>query len=176
MKRSEVTHPHSILEALDQEQRDLLSRTVSHFKDIARLNRFAENRSFEHDTHRCLICHPELVPLDPFLVYLEVVAECVKVRRPNLDSFLVAEINSDLELLGVPDRLTVESLLSGDAQGTMRWEDWLRDALATGLGLLSVHSDTSIEFDLDEAEETGHVEWIHWKVNDLMEFQKSSGP
>lgn len=67
-------------------------------------------------------------------------------------------------------------LLSGDAQGTIRWRDWIRDALATGLGLLSVHSDTSREFDLDEAEEAGLGEWIHWKINDLMEFQKSSAP
>lgn len=176
MKRSEVTHPHSILGALNREQRVLLSRTVSHFKEIARLNRFAENRSFEHDTHRCLICHPELVPLDPFLVYLEVVAESVKVRRPNLDSLLVAEINSDLELLGIPERVTVESLLSGDARGTMRWRDWLRDAIATGLGLLSVHSGTSSEFDLDEAEKAGHGEWIQRKINDLMESQKNSTP
>lgn len=171
-----MTHPHSILNPLDREQRDLLSRTVSHFKEIARLNRFAENRSFEHDTHRCLICHPELVPLDPFLVYLEVVAESIKVRRPNLDPLLVAEINSDLDLLGIPERVTVESLLCGDAQGTIRWRDWLRDALATGLGLLSVHSDTSREFDLDEAEEAGLGEWIQLKINDLMEFQKNSAP
>lgn len=174
MKRTEVTHPHSILNALDREQRDLLSRTVSHFKEIARRNRFAENRSFEHDTRRCLVCHPELVPLDPFLVYLEVVAESVKVRRPSLDSLLAAEINSDLDLLGIPERVTVESLLSGDAQGTIRWKDWLRDALATGLGLLSVHSDTSAEFDLDEAEEAGLGEWIQRKIADLMEFQRKS--
>ncbi len=168
-----MIRPHSLMDTLDRDHRDLLSRTVSHFKEIARLNRFAENRSFEHDTRRCLICHPELVPLEPFLVYLEVAAESVKVRRPRLDASLVAEINSDLALLGVPDRVTVESLLAGDVPGTMRWKDWLRDAIATGLGLLSVHSETSREFDLEEAEVGSLGEWIQWKINDLMEFQKS---
>ena len=33
--------------------------TVEHFKEIARQNRFAENRSVAHDVGRCLICHPE---------------------------------------------------------------------------------------------------------------------
>jgi hypothetical protein len=168
-----MIRPHSLLDTLDRDHRDLLSRTVSHFKEIARLNRFAENRSFEHDTRRCLICHPELVPLEPFLVYLEVAAESAKVRRPRLDVSLVAEINSDLALLGVPDRVTVESLLAGDVPGTMRWKDWLRDAIATGLGLLSVHSETSREFDLEEAEVGSLGEWIQWKINHLMEFQKS---
>lgn len=83
---------------------------------------------------------------------------------------------SILDYQNHPERVTVESLLSGDAQGTILWRDWIRDALATGPGLLSVHSDTSREFDLDEAEEAGLQEWVHWKISDLMEFQKNSAP
>ena len=56
---------------MNPEPRTVLSRTIEHFKEIARQNRFAENGNFEHDSHLCLICHPELFPVDPFVIYPE---------------------------------------------------------------------------------------------------------
>jgi len=79
---------------MTREQESLIQYTVSHFEDVARQNRFPENGSIAHDTERCLICHPERAPLPPFAVYLEVVAQSVKVRRPSLDQELVDAITA----------------------------------------------------------------------------------
>jgi hypothetical protein len=49
--------------------------------------------------------------------------------------------------------------------------DWIRTALATGLGLLSVHSRTSLDFDLDEAEEKGMGPAIEEKVREILRDQ-----
>jgi len=54
---------------LTPEQKALLDYTISHFEDIARQNRFLENSTIRHDTKRCVICQPELLPLDPFTTY-----------------------------------------------------------------------------------------------------------
>jgi hypothetical protein len=159
---------------LDEGQKELLSYTVSHFKEIARLNRFAENSVFEHEAGRCLVCHPELLPVDPFAVYLEVVTESIKVRRPSLDGPLVHEINGDLALQGTPERVSFEDLISGEEEARRHWRDWLRDALATGLGLLSVHSHTSREFELEEAHEQGLETLIEEKIKELMDFQRGN--
>lgn len=156
------------------EQRSLLSRTIEHFKEIARQNRFAENRSFEHETRLCLICHPELFPIDPFVVYLRVVTEAIKVRRPRLDQALLDEINRDLELVGESGRISVQSLMESDREALRFWSDWVREALETGLGLLSVHSDTSLEFTLEEAEGRGFGHLIEARVNEIMAFQKQN--
>jgi hypothetical protein len=108
--------------------------TIAHFVEIARQNRFAENATTSHDSDRCLVCHPERSDEPPFLLYLEVIRESVKVRRPHLDDDLVAAINSDLELLGVSDRVTLEALRRGRPEAIGHWRDFLRDALDTGLG------------------------------------------
>lgn len=154
------------------EQTERLSYTVSHFKEVARRNRFAENNKVEHDEKRCVICHPELLSLDPFETYLEVVAQSVKVRRPRLDGDLVDEINKDLDLLGLDFRVSVDSLLSGDQNAVSYWSDWIRDALATGLGLLSIHSKTSMDFSLEEGEERGLGGAVESRVQEIMSYQK----
>jgi hypothetical protein len=153
----------------------LLSQTIEHFKEIARQNRFAENSSFEHERDLCLICHPELFPIDPFVVYLKVATEAIKVRRPRLDQGLIEEINSDLEFLGEPGRISKESLQEGDQKALRFWSEWVREALATGLGLLSIHSKTSLEFTLEEAERRGLSHLIEARVKDIMAFQKHNG-
>ena len=156
---------------MTDDQEAMLTHTVAHFQEIARQNRFAENASIEHDSSRCAVCHPELLPLDAFAVYLDVVTQSVKVRRPFLDQSLVEEINNDLALMGVPTRVSVESLRCGNSDAVRIWNSWLRDALSTGLGLLSIHSPTSLEFDLDEAETGGFEDLIREKVQELRAYQ-----
>ena len=156
------------------EQRSSLAYTIDHFKEIARQNRFAENSTVAHDTGRCLICHPELFPIDPFVIYLRVAAESVKVRRPRLDGSLVDELNSDREFMGESSRISKESLLGGDRKALACWSQWVREALATGLGLLSIHSSTSREFTLEEAEERGFSHIIAARVQEIMLFQREN--
>lgn len=151
-----------------------LSYTVSHFKEVARQNRYAENGSIEHDRSRCAICHPELVPLHPFEVYLEVVVESVKVRRPRLDQELVDEINSDLALAGINARVSLDSLEAEEEQALQYWSDWIREAISTGLGLLSVHGPESYEFYLDDLENESFEDLVREKIAHIIRFQKEN--
>jgi hypothetical protein len=151
-----------------------LSYTIEHFKKVARDNRFAENNKVEHKEDLCLICHPESFHGDPFAVYLKVVAESVKVRRPSLDQGLIDEINSDLELMGESGRITGQSLLKGEPRALECWSGWVREALSTGLGLLSIHSSTSLEFTLEEAEDLGLGQHVEAAVNEIMAFQRQN--
>jgi hypothetical protein len=156
------------------EQVSALSYTVEHFQDVARQNRFAENASVAHDAVRCVICHPELLPMDPFATYLEVITPSVKVRRPCLDAALVDAINDDLALLGLPAGVSLESLLAEETQAVACWHDWIRDALSTGLDLLAVHSPTSVEFSLEEPESTEQADLIEAKIQEIMDHQKNN--
>jgi hypothetical protein len=158
--------------ALNQKQRADLTYTIDHFQEIARQNRFAENNSIEHDVARCVICNPQLLPVDPFITYLEVITQSIKVRRPHLDDTLVAEINRDLELVGSPLRVSLAALRSAEEPAVELWRNWLRSAVETGLGLISIHSATSHEFDLDQAQEDGWGELIDTKIQELMAFQE----
>ncbi len=56
-----------------QSQDDPLHYTVSHFKEIARRNLFAENAKIPHDISKCVICNPGIVSKEAFPVYLEVI-------------------------------------------------------------------------------------------------------
>lgn len=145
--------------------------TIAHFVEIARINRFGENGTIPHDTSRCLICHPERCGDSAFALYLEVIREAVKVRRPRLDESLVAAINSDLALLGESPSVTLGALRAGRSEALSCWRDWHRAALDTGLGLLSVHGPTSLEFSLEEAEREGWVGLITRTIEDLMAQQ-----
>ena len=149
-------------------------KTIEHFKEIARQNRFAENSSFEHESKVCLICHPELFPVDAFIIYLNVVTEAIKVRRPSLDRSFIEEINRDLEFLGEPGRISRQSLLGDDPQALRFWSGWVREALATGLGLLSIHSKTSHEFTLEQAENQGLGHIVEARLKEIMAFQKQN--
>src|SRR5208337_1994910 len=80
---------------------DSLLYTVSHFKEIARQNLFAENSKIAHDSGRCAVCNPDIAGRDPFSVYQEVIVESVLVRRPRLDEALVDEINGDRAMAGI---------------------------------------------------------------------------
>jgi hypothetical protein len=151
---------------------DPFNYTISHFKEIARLNLFAENGTIEHDSGRCAVCNPGILGSDPFSVYLEVIAESVLVRRPKLDEALVAEINADRAMIGLEADATVDRLLAGDQDASKSWEAWVREALATGLGLLSIHSPTSLDFDLDEQEELGHGPLIKAAIRHIIDSQK----
>jgi len=159
---------------MTSEQRDIFSYTILHFQEVARQNRFPENSTVEHDVGRCAICHPELLPLDPFVIYLEVVTESVKVRRPRLDESFVDEINKDLALMDSSFRVSGESLLAGERKSVQCWSAWIRDAITTGLDLLSVHCKTSREFSLDEAEDQGWGELVENKVQELITYQKNN--
>jgi hypothetical protein len=150
---------------------DPVQYTFSHFQEIARQNLMAENATISHDRDRCAICNPELAGPDPFPVYLEVIVGSVLVRRPKLDEALVADINSDREMIGLDGDLTLARLLGGDEDGRKSWAGWVREALATGLGLLSVHSPTSLDFDLDEQEEIGHGALIQSEIQHIIEMQ-----
>ena len=156
---------------IDRDQLSSLEYTIAHFKEIARQNRFAENSAIDHDVSRCVICHPDLVPRPPFLTYLDVITPSIKVRRPRLDRSLVEEINGDLAMLGEDFRVTLELLMDGDERSMQCWRDWVQTALATGLGLLSIHSPTSLDFDLDEEREGGMEAAIEEKVREIMNDQ-----
>ena len=160
--------------ALTPEHKSRFDYTISHFEDIARQNRFPENKTIEHDTGRCVICHPELLPLDPFVIYLEVIIPSVKVRRPRLDQTLVDEINNDLALIGSEERVSLDDLQGCDAAALEHWRSWLRSAVDTGLELLSVHSSTSRDFNLEEGEEQGWGQLINAKIEEFMAYQKNN--
>lgn len=152
-------------------QLESLQYTVTHFQEIARENRFAENSSVPHDVERCLICHPERFPQDPFNTYLDVVTQSIKVRRPALDEGLVEQINDDLAMAGESRRVTLDALRLGEPEAVDLWKMWIRDAMATGLGLVSVHSATSHYFDLEEADEAGQSAVIEERIDELMRYQ-----
>jgi hypothetical protein len=156
------------------EQRSCLSYTVEHFQEVARQNRFAENATVAHDISRCVICHPELLPMDPFATYLEVITPSVKVRRPCLDAALVDAINGDLALLGMQGGVSLESLVAGETRAIACWHDWIRDALATGLDLLAIHSPTSLEFSVDQPGSTEQANLIEKKIQEIMAYQKNN--
>jgi len=151
-----------------------LEYTIAHFAEIARQNRFAENSTIDHDTGRCVVCHPERLSLDPFATYLEVITPSIKVRRPKLDESLVNEINNDLKLMGSSERVSLDDLISAEDSAVHLWREWLRNAIETGLELLSIHSATSQEFDLDDADESGFGELINRKIRELMDYQRGN--
>jgi hypothetical protein len=151
---------------------DPLLYTISHFKEIARQNLFAENGKIAHDQSRCAVCNPGIVGRDPFSVYLEVIVESVLVRRPRLDEALVAEINGDRAMAGLETNVTLRRLLEGDRDGLDSWVAWVREALAAGLGLLSIHSPTSLDFDLDEQQAMGHGPLIDSRIQRIIDQQK----
>lgn len=151
----------------------LLQETIAHFQEVARQNRFPENYAVAHDTSRCLICHPERIAMDPFAIYLEVVTQSIKIRRPKLDEGLVDEINGDLAMQGKAQRVSIESLACGAPEDLAAWAGWIREALTTGLDLLSIHSTSSQEFALEDAEARGLDGLVEAKVAELMDFQKA---
>ncbi|MCL5405682.1 MAG: hypothetical protein M1398_02995 [Deltaproteobacteria bacterium] len=153
---------------------DPIHYTISHFREIARQNRSAENASISHDRERCAICDPALAGSEPFAVYLEVSVESVLVRRPRLDEALVAEMNSDREMVGLEGDITIARLLGGEKDALDSWAAWVREALATGLGLLSVHSPASLDFDLEEQEMLGYGPLIESKIRHIIETQKKA--
>jgi hypothetical protein len=153
-------------------QHSLLAYTVAHFQEVARQNRFPENNQVAHDTDRCVICHPELLPQDPFATYLEVVAQSVKIRRPAWDADLVAAINGDRELQGLPPDMTLESLQIKGSGALEVLREWLQDAVSTGLELLAIHSPTSREFSLDEASTPGLRALVSSKIDDIIRYQQ----
>ncbi len=153
-------------------QAQLIDATVAHFQEIARQNRFAENGQIPHDSEKCAICHPEKVEMNPFHLYLHVVTQSIKVRRPRLDADLLAQMNEDLSLMGVTENVSLEQLLAGEQKALQVWEEWIRDALSTGLSLLAVHSADSLEFDLEAEEEAGSRDLIDSSIREIMEHQR----
>ncbi len=87
----------------------------------------------------------------------------------------VDAIKEDLALLGEDYRVSLDSLRQGDEASRQCWMDWIRTALATGLGLLSVHSPTSLDFDLDEEEDRGMGFAIEEKVQEILRAQLAGG-
>ncbi len=154
-----------------QSQDKALRYTISHFKEIARRNLFAENAKIPHDNSNCAICNPGIIGEEAFPVYLEVIVSSILVRRPQLDETLVAEVNRDRAMAGLPADLTVKRFLTGDRIALDSWIAWVREALSTGLGLLSVHSSTSIDFDLEEQVEAGNGALIQSKIKFIVDQQ-----
>jgi hypothetical protein len=146
--------------------------TIKHFQEVARQNRFPENARIEHDTGRCVICHPELLPQEPFATYLEVVAQSVKVRRPKWDADLVDAINGDLELQGLPSKVTLAALWGGDSEALSALHEWLRDAVTTGLELLGIHSASSRDFSLEDAATPELRALVVEKIDEIIRYQK----
>ena len=154
-------------------QHPLLAFTIAHFQDIARQNLFPENNKVPHDIDKCLICHPEHLSEEPFAIYLEVVAQSVKVRRPKWDAELVDAINSDRELLGLPPSVSLMGLQTGAPEALAALRAWLRDAINTGLELLAIHSPTSVELCLEDATTAELQTLVDVKVEDIIHFQEN---
>ncbi len=119
-----------------------------------------------------MICHPELLPEEPFAIYLEVVAQSVKVRRPKWDAELVDAINSDRELVGLPPSVSLMGLQTSDPEALTALRVWLQDAINTGLELLAIHSTTSLELCLDDATTAELQALVTDKVDDIIHHQK----
>lgn len=144
--------------------------TIRHFREIARANRFAENASIPHDTTRCLICRPEQEGLDPFIIYVDIVARCIPVRRPRLDAELAAAIREDLRWSGELGDVSLEDLKARKPSAMKAFHLWVRNALDTGLELLSVHSPTSLAFSLDDAEgDARRLSFVEEKIQEIMD-------
>ncbi len=137
---------------MERKETTALEMTIRHFQRIAQENRFAENAAIAHDTDQCLVCHPNRCDDDPFKIYVDIIAHCIPVRRPRVDSDLVAAIAEDSEWSGEKISCTVQDLLERRPQALKAFRLWIRNALETGLELLSVHSSTSLSFSLDDAE------------------------
>ena len=73
----------------------------------------------------------------------------------------------------MPD-VTVNRLLEEDRNALDSWVSWVREALATGLGLLSIHSPTSLDFDLDEQESIGYGPLIDSSIQHIIAQQKKT--
>lgn len=129
-----------------------LEATLRHFQKLAKENRFAENATFPHNTAWCLVCHPEQAGGDPFQLYVNIVAHCIPMRRPRLHADLIAAIREDLLWAGQNVPVTLEDLRSRKATALQAFRLWVRNALETGLELLSVHSSTSLSFSLEDAQ------------------------
>jgi hypothetical protein len=149
-----------------------LAYTVSHFQEVARQNRFPENARIEHDVSRCVICHPELLPQEPFATYLEVVVQSIKVRRPKWDADLVDAINGDRELQGLPSKVTLAALQSGDSEALSALHEWLQDAVTTGFELLGIHSVSSSDFSLEDAGTPELRALVSGKIDEIIEYQQ----
>lgn len=144
--------------------------TIRHFQEIARANRFAENATIAHDNARCLVCHPEQEHMDPFMIYLEVIARCIPVRRPRVDAELVAAIGEDLQWNGEPVDVSLDDLRARRPSAMKAFRLWVRNALETGLELLSVHSPTSLAFSLDDAEgDARRLSFLEGKIREIMD-------
>lgn len=148
--------------------------TLKHFKEIARQNRFPENDKIEHDRGRCVVCDPDRVPMHPFALAVEIMTECIQVRRPKLDRELVALLNDDRRLMGLEGDLTLERIFAGDEEAVSAWRDWVHEALDTALSLLSLHADKAPDYSLDDAEELGMEEFVEEKVDDIMAHQRAN--
>jgi len=153
-------------------EKALFTHTINHFQEIARQNRFPENGSIPHDRERCVICHPELLPLDPLVIYLEVVTQSVKMRRPRFDEELVEAIRGDRALLGEESSLSLADLRAGIPPALAELNNWLREALTTGLELVSIHSPTSREFSLDDARSPEWTALVAAKIEEIIAYQK----
>ena len=156
------------------EQQAAFDYTMEHFKDISRQNRFPENDKIDHDAARCVVCHPELLPMDPFETVLTIITEAIKIRRPSLNAELVDLLNNDLVLMGEEPSVTMEALLEGEEEAVNAWKDWVYEALDTGLSLLSIHSPTAPDLTLEDGEEAGMVDLIERKMEELMEHQRNN--
>ncbi len=144
--------------------------TIRHFQEIARANRFAENATIPHDTARCLVCHPEQEDMDPFMIYVDVIARCIPVRRPQVDAELVAAIREDLQWSGEPVDISLDDLRAQKPSALKAFRLWVRNALETGLELLSVHSPSSLTFSLDDAEGHGRrLSFVEGKIREIMD-------
>ncbi len=150
--------------------------TIAHFQEIARANRFAENAAIPHDTGRCLVCHPEKGGGDPFMIYAEIIARCIPVRRPRLDAALAAAIREDLQWTGEAVEVTLEGLKAREPSAMEAFRLWVRNALETGLELLSVHSPTSHAFSLDDAEgDARRLSFVEKKIQEIMDHIMADG-
>ncbi|ROR03268.1 hypothetical protein [Desulfosoma caldarium] len=136
---------------MDRKDTQAFEATICHFQRIAKENRFAENASIAHDTDQCLVCRPDRCAGDPFTVYVDIIARCLPVRRPRLDPDLVAAIAEDAQWAGLSTSFTVQDLKDRRATAMKAFRLWVRNALETGLELLSVHSPTSLSFSLEDA-------------------------
>lgn len=151
----------------------MLNYTFTHFQKIADENRFPENASIEHDSDKCLVCHPEKISGDPFKFCLDLVISCILRRRPKLDDSLIEAINEELEMLGEDIRISREALLNEQPEALRAWRIWAWESINTALEMLSMHSDRAPYFHLDDVDDSKKKEYIGKKLDEFFKAQKN---
>ncbi len=153
---------------------DMKSYTLSHFKRLAKENRFPENAKISHEENLCLLCHPEKIEGDAFDFFLDLVVQCIAERRPVIDASLVKDIQEEGDINGVGVKVTIEGLLDKSPEDYKAWRLWAWNAINTAFDMLSIHSKDAPYFQLEDKVDEGRGDFVRIKIDELFNIQRSN--